>query len=147
MNSVDAYIAAIETPSRRQAMEALVEAIRHNLPVGFKEVIGYGMPAWVVPFSAYPNGYHANPKLPLPFLNLASQKRHIGLYHMGIYADPELLAWFQAEYPKHVSTKLNMGKSCIRFTNDKRVPVDLIGELCTKMDPQAWIERYEAARS
>jgi uncharacterized protein YdhG (YjbR/CyaY superfamily) len=142
--TVDGYISALED-DRRHAMTRLRDVINANLPAGFHECINYGMPAWVVPHSTYPAGYHCDPKLPLPFLSIASQKSHIALYHMGIYADDALLAWFQTEWPNHVKTKLDMGKSCIRFKKVDAIPYDLIGDLCTKMTPQAWIERYEGA--
>ena len=101
------------------------------------------MPSWVVPHSIFPDGYHVDPQLPLPFLSIASQKRHIGFYHMGIYASPELLEWFTQEYPNHCKTKLDMGKSCIRFKNPSKIPYELIGELCSKMSVQEWISLYQ----
>jgi hypothetical protein len=97
-----------------------------------------------VPHTKYPDGYHCDPQLPLPFINLASQKNHIGFYHMGIYSDPKLMDWFTAEYPKHISSKLDMGKSCIRFKNMNKIPFELLGELVKKMTPDQWISRYEA---
>ena len=100
---------------RKEAMLKLRNAIKENLPQGFEEVISYGMLGYVVPHSIYPSGYHCDPKLPLPFINLASQKNFIALYHMGIYANKNLESWFVSEYPKHVKSKLDMGKSCIRF--------------------------------
>jgi hypothetical protein len=103
------------------------------------------MLCYSVPHSRYPAGYHCNPEQPLPFISVASQKNFIALYHMGIYADPELLAWFTAEYPKHSKTKLDMGKSCIRFKKPEAIPFALIAELAGKMTPDQWIERYEAA--
>jgi hypothetical protein len=103
------------------------------------------MPAWVVPHSLYPDGYHCTPKLPLPFINIASQKNFIAVYHMGIYATPQLLNWFVGEFPKHSNKKLNMGKSCIRFKKMDDIPFALIGELMQKMSPQDWIEKYESA--
>ena len=127
-------------------IERLVSTIRDHLPTGFHETISYGMLGWVVPHERYPPGYHVDPKLPLPFLNLASQKNHIALYHMGLYSDDLLLRWFVAEYPKHSKSKLNMGKSCIRFKNLARIPYDLIGELCTRMTPAQWIQLYETQR-
>lgn len=123
-------------------MEQLRETILQNLPEGFKEEMSYGMPGYVVPHSLFPDGYHCDPKLPLPFLSFASQKNFIALYHMGIYAHPELLEWFVNEYPKHVKTKLDMGKSCIRFKNVKTIPYKLIGELCSKMSSEQWISIY-----
>ncbi|MES2557577.1 MAG: DUF1801 domain-containing protein [Bacteroidota bacterium] len=128
---------------RKAVMLQLRDTINANIPAGFKETIGYGMIGWVIPHSDYPAGYHCNPKLPLPFLNLASQKNFIALYHMGIYSNPELLTWFTNEYPKHCKTKLDMGKSCIRFKKMNDIPLELIGELVSKVTPELWIEWYE----
>jgi len=130
---------------RKEAMTKLRKAILKNLPKGFKEVMAYGMVGYVVPHSLYPGGYHCNPEQPLPFINIASQKNFIALYHMGIYADKKLLDWFTKEYPKHSTAKLDMGKSCIRFKNPEQIPYDLIGELVSKMSPQDWISKYESA--
>jgi hypothetical protein len=130
---------------RKEIMFELRQVISKNLPKGFTEVINYKMPSWVVPHSIYPKGYHCDTKLPLPFLSLASQKNFIALYHMGIYADPALLKWFTDEYPKHAKSKLDMGKSCIRFKKTADIPLQLIGELCKKMRPKDWIARYESA--
>ncbi len=129
---------------RKPAMDKLRAVIQENLPEGFIEDVGYGMPGWSVPHSLYPSGYHCNPKDPLPFIGLASQKNFIALYHMGIYADKELHDWFVGEYPKYVKTKLDMGKSCIRFKKPENIPYELIGQLAAKMTPQQWIELYEA---
>ena len=129
---------------RKEVMSKLRKTILDNLPEGFKEEMSYGMLGYVVPHSKYPDGYHCDPKLPLPFINLASQKNHIGFYHMGIYSDPDLMQWFTKEYPKHVKTKLDMGKSCIRFKNPKVIPFKLMGELVSKMTADDWIEKYES---
>jgi len=146
MREFSHYVNDLET-NRREAMVRLREVIIAHLPEGFEETFGYNMPAWVVPHSLYPDGYHVDPTTPLPFLNLAAQKRHLALYHMGLYADPKLLAWFQEAYAERVPTKLDMGKSCIRFRNPATIPYDLIGELCEKMTPQDWIRLYEAQRT
>lgn len=129
---------------RREALLRLAATIRQNLPEGFEETLGYGMPAWVVPHSLYPAGYHCDPKVPLPFLSFASQKNFVALYHMGLYSDPALLGWFQQEYPKHSKTKLDMGKSCVRFKKPDAIPFALVGELCTRVTPQQWVATYEA---
>jgi len=141
-STVVAYIDALPA-ERKSAMKKLRQVIKKNLPKGFKETINYKLPAWVVPHSKYPDGYHCSPELPLPFLSIASQKNFIALYHMGIYADPKLMAWFQKQWPKHMDTKLDMGKSCIRFKKVEAIPYELIGELVAKMSPDDWIERYE----
>lgn len=127
---------------RRQVMSDLHETILHNLPAGFEAAMGYGMLGYVVPHTLYPAGYHCDPKQPLPFMGIASQKNHIAVYHMGLYADENLLNWFQEEYPKHSNRKLDMGKSCIRFKKPEHVPLALIGELASKMTPQEWIDLY-----
>lgn len=141
--NADEYFEAIPE-ERRAAMKKLREVIVKNLPEGFSESMGYGMLGWGVPHSIYPAGYHCDTKQPLPFLGIASQKNFIALYHMGIYADKDLHDWFVGEYPKYVKTKLDMGKSCIRFKKPESIPFDLIGELVTKMTVQQWIDRYES---
>lgn len=104
------------------------------------------MLGYVVPHSVYPDGYHCDPKLPLPFISLASQKQHIGFYHMGIYANQELMDWFTSEYAKtDIKVKLNMGKSCIRFKKEAHIPFELLGQLVAKVTPGDWIATYEAA--
>ena len=132
---------------RKSVMEKLRNTIIENLPKGFQESMGYGMLGWSVPHAMYPKGYHCDPKIPLPFLSIASQKNFIAVYHMGIYSDPDLLNWFTSEYPKYVKTKLDMGKSCIRFKKPDQIPFELIGELVQKMTPADWILKYEEALS
>ncbi|MCU0328991.1 MAG: DUF1801 domain-containing protein [Chitinophagales bacterium] len=141
-NNPETYIAQIPE-DKQAAFTQLRDTIKANLTQGFKEVLSYGMIGYVVPLELYPSGYHCDPKLPLPFISIAAQKNFIALYHMGIYADKALLDWFVKEYPKHSPTKLDMGKSCIRFKKPDQIPFDLIAELCKKMTVSDWIERYE----
>ena len=128
---------------RKPAMIELRKTILKNLPKGFVEVMNYGMPGYVIPHSIYPDGYHCNPQLPLPFINIASQKNFIAIYHMGIYADKKLLAWFTKEYGKLGKKKLDMGKSCLRFKHPEDIPIKLIGALAGKMSVKEWIAIYE----
>jgi len=138
------YLAEL-TEDRKPIITKLRQIILDNLPVGFKEEMSYGMLGYVVPHSIYSVGYHCDPKLPLPFISLASQKAHIGFYHMGIYANEELLNWFTAEYEKtDIKVKLNMGKSCIRFKKEAHIPFELLGELVSKVTVHDWIETYES---
>lgn len=133
-----------EVPKERQeAFNQLRQTILKNLPKGFTEGMGYGMLGYVVPHNLYPAGYHCDPKQPLPFAGLASQKNSINFYHMGLYANPTLLKWFQTEYPKHCKTKLDMGKSCVRFKKPEDIPYKLIGELMKKITVKDWIAGYE----
>lgn len=128
---------------RKEIINQLRKVINKNLPKGFSEIMNYGMIGYVVPHSIYPAGYHCDPKLPLPFLGLASQKNNISFYHMGIYADPKLFDWFTKNYAKEATGKLDMGKSCIRFKKAAQIPFKLIGELVSKMTVKDWIALYE----
>ena len=139
----DQYISELPE-DRKIAMEQLRKVVTDNLPAGFKEVMSYGMLGYCVPHEIYPNGYHCNPKDPLPFFAMASQKNSINIYHMMLYADKELHDWFVAEYPKYSKSTLDMGKSCIRFKKTADIPYDLIGELMSKVTLDQWIERYES---
>jgi uncharacterized protein YdhG (YjbR/CyaY superfamily) len=128
---------------RKSAMNELRSVILNNIPEGFREEMSYGTIGYIVPHSIYPNGYHCNPNLPLPFAAIASQKNFIALYHMGIYANPQILQWFTDEFPKHSKTKLDMGKSCIRFKKLDQIPYKLIAELMKKISVEDWIKCYE----
>lgn len=141
-SSVDDYISQIPE-ERQEAFKQLINIINQNLPKGFQENISYGMVGWCVPLKTYPDGYHCTPGSPLPFMSTASQKNFIALYHMGIYAKPDLLNWFVEEFPKYSKKKLDMGKSCIRFKKVEDIPFELIAELCTKMTVEEWIGIYE----
>lgn len=128
---------------RKEPITKLNEIILKHMPNGLEAGMGYGMLAYYVPKSIYPDGYHCKPFPPLPFMNLASQKNFIALYHSGLYAKKELHDWFVAEYPKHCKHKLDMGKSCVRFKKMDDIPYDLIVELLNKMSTEEWIEIYE----
>lgn len=143
-DSPEDYISQL--PEERQGpIKKLDSLIRKHMPKGLEAGMGYGMLAYCVPKSIYPNGYHCKPFPPLPFINLASQKNFIALYHMGMYAKPELLNWFTTEYPKHAKYKLDMGKSCVRFKKIDDIPYDLIEQLLGKMSVEEWIDIYENA--
>lgn len=138
----DAYLKSLP-PERRRAVSAIRDTLRAKLPKGFSEVMSYGMLGYVVPHSLYPDGYHCDPKKPLPFMCLASQKNYISLYHMGLY-EGDLLDWFKAEWPKHSEQKLDVGQCCIRFKRADQIPLKLIGELAKKLTPKKWIRIYES---
>ena len=140
--TVKEYIDALPE-DRKQAIRELRSVLKKNLPPGFSEVMSYGMIGYVVPHALYPKGYHVDPKLPLPFINIASQKNYIAVYHNGLYADKDLLAWFTKAYAKVSASKLDMGKSCIRFKRVDQIPYALIGELAAKVTPSDWIRMYE----
>ncbi|GGG35058.1 DUF1801 domain-containing protein [Bizionia arctica] len=141
-NSPEDYINQVPE-ERKVALNKLRKIINDNLPKGFEEGIQYGMIGYYVPHSVYLEGYHCDPKTPLPFMGFASQKNSVNLYHSGIYANPEIHDWFVAEFPKHSKRKLDMGKSCVRFKILEDIPFELIGELCRKMTVVEWIQIYE----
>lgn len=142
INLVAAYIASLDD-NRKIVMQKLQKLAQQHLPNGFEECISYGMIGYVVPHSLYPNGYHCNPKLPLPFIAFGSLKNSVNIHHMGIYANENLKNWFELEFSKQSKAKLDIGKGCIRFKNLETIPYDLIGELLTKITPKMWIAEYE----
>ncbi|WP_200977302.1 DUF1801 domain-containing protein [Echinicola sp. 20G] len=142
-NNPEEYIQNIPK-ERESGFSKLRQIILDNLPKGFEETMSYGMIGYVVPLSIYPSGYHCDPKLPLPFMSIASQKNFIAFYHSGIYADPEISKWFIEEFPKHSKYKLDMGKSCVRFKKPEHIPFELIGELVKKISVEDWVELYES---
>ena len=142
--SPDAYIAELPE-DRKPAVQKLREVILQNIPKEFEEQMSYGMIGYVVPHSIYPKGYHCSPELPLPFISIASQKNAITLYHMMVYADKNLHDWFVTEYSKVCKSKLDMGKSCIRFKKINEIPYELIGKLVSKVSVEQWIEKYESS--
>lgn len=142
-STVDNYIK--ELPQERQEpMEKLRGIFKKELEaLGFEEGMGYGMISYWVPFSLYPQGYHCKPEQPLPFLSIASQKNFIAVYHLAIYGDETLLQWFQTQYPKYTTAKLDMGKSCIRFKKSSTIPYELFDILAKKISTTDWIKLYE----
>ncbi len=142
--TVDAYLA--ELPEERRAeVGLLLDTFGRHLPKGFEQRMIYGMPGFVVPHATYPAGYHCDPKLPLPFINIGAQKNNVSVYHMGLYADAALMDWFTAAHAKASPKKLDIGKSCIRYKKAEDMPLALLGELAQKLTPKAWIALYEAA--
>ena len=129
---------------RKETIQKLRQQILDNLPKGVEEAMSYGMLGYVIPHSVYPDGYHCDPKLPLPFMSLASQKKFIAVYSMVIYAKKEVMDWFISEYQKQCKYKLDMGKSCIRFKKMDDIPFDLIGQLTAKVSTEEWIGIYES---
>lgn len=141
--TIEQYLGEVPEP-RKAPMQKLHKSIVKNLSKGFKEGMSYGMIGYSVPHSKYPAGYHCDPKQPLPFMSIASQKNFIAVYHMGIYSNKELLDWFTAEYNHLGIGKLDMGKGCIRFKNAEKIPYELIGRLTAKISADEWIKMYES---
>ncbi len=139
------YISQIPE-DRQQSFRKLRRIILDNLPAGFSETMNYGMIGYVVPHTIYPAGYHVDPKLPLPFISIASQKHFIAFYHMGLYVNKDLLDWLKTEYMKYSKSAPDIGKSCIRFRKIEQIPFSLIGELCSKVTTGEWIKMYESIR-
>jgi hypothetical protein len=141
--SVEDYISKIPE-ERQEVFRKICDTINNHLPAGFSQSVSSGMVGWGVPLKTYPAGYHCTPGSPLPFIGLASQKNFIALYHMGMYAKPELLNWFTEEFPKYSKRKLDMGKSCVRFKRTDDIPLELLAALSEKMTVQEWVETYES---
>ena len=140
--SIEKYLNSLPK-DRQESVQKIINVVEDNIPLGYVKIMNYHMPSFVIPHSIYPAGYHVTPVLPLPFIGVASQKNHIGFYHMGLYAHFKLLDWFISEYPKYCKSKLDMGKSCVRFKKMDDIPYELVGRLSTKMTTQDWISIYE----
>jgi hypothetical protein len=127
---------------RREAINAVRGVILANLPKGYEECMSYGMIGYVVPHSIYPKGYQCNPKLPLPFVNLGSQKKHMAFHLMCCYCDPKLKAWFEKAW-KRAGKKFDMGGGCVRFKKLEDVPLEVIGQLVASLPVDVYIRRIE----
>lgn len=143
--TVAEYLAGLPD-ERRAAIEAVRDVILENLPEGYEEVMSYGMIGYVVPHSLYPPGYHCDPRLPLPFVNLASQKNHMAVYLMCIYGHGPTADAFVKEY-KATGKKLDIGKSCIRFRKLEDLALEVIGKTIARVPVTKWIEVYEQSRA
>ena len=139
--TVNDYLAALPD-DRRAAIEAVRKVIRKNLPKGYEEGMQYGMIGYHVPHKLYPPGYHCDPKQPLPFAALASQKNYMSVYLM-CYMDEKMDKWLRAAWAKS-GKKLDMGKSCIRFKKVDDLALDIIGEAIARVPPAEYIELYES---
>ena len=140
--TVNEYLAELPD-DRREALQAIRAVVLKNLPRGYEEGMQYGMIGYFVPHSVYPAGYHCDPRQPLPFAGLASQKNHMAIYLMCIYGDPGHEAWFREEWAK-TGKKLDMGKSCVRFKRIDDLPLKVIGEVIRRVPARKFIERYES---
>ncbi len=141
--TVEEYVSALPD-DRKATIQKLRTLFKKNLPKGYEECISYGVIGYVVPFSIYPKGYHCDPKLPLPFLAIASKKNYISIHHMGMYGDTVLTKWFQDEHKKAAAKKLDMGAACIRYKKEEDIPFDLLATLAKKITPKQYIDRVES---
>jgi len=127
---------------RRAALQTIRKTIKKNIDKTFKEGIVYGMVGYYVPHSVYPDGYHCDPKTPLHFASIASQKNHIGLYFFCVYVDPVLQKWFVDAWKKS-GKRLDMGKSCVRVKKLEDIPMDVVAELFKRATAKKFITAYE----
>ena len=142
--TVKEYLASLPE-ERRAAIGAVRDVILKNLDSGYEEGISYGMIGYFVPHRLYPAGYHCDPKQPLPFAVLGSQKNYMSLHLMCLYSggDPggpaaSLQEWFRTEWAR-TGKKLDMGKACINFKRADDLALDAIGEVFRKVPANKWI--------
>jgi hypothetical protein len=141
--AVDEYLAELP-PERRAALQAVRAVILENLDEGYAEGMQYGMIGYFVPHSVYPPGYHCDPRQPLPFASLASQKNHMAVYLMCNYDNPQHEEWFRKAWAQ-TGKKLDMGKSCIRFKKVEDLALAVIGQAIARVPARDFIAYYEAA--
>lgn len=140
--TVEEYLAELPE-DRRQALSAVRETILRHLPEGFEEGMQYGMIGYYVPHRLYPAGYHCDPRQPLPFASLASQKNYMSLYLGCVYGSESEADWFRDAYLA-TGKKLDMGKSCVRFKRLDDLPLDVVGQAIARTPVAEFIARYEA---
>lgn len=140
--TISDYLAELP-PERRAALVAVQEVIRQNLDSDYEEGMQYGMIGYYVPHRVFPPGYHCDPKQPLPFAGLASQKNYMSLYLMATYGDEGEQQWLRAAWAP-TGKKLDMGKSCIRFKKLDELALEVIGEAIRRVPAKTFIERYQA---
>jgi len=140
--TVEQYLSEL-SEDRRAAIAVVRHVILKNLDKDYEEGMQYGMIGYYVPHSLYPAGYHANPKQPLPFACLASQKDYMSLYLMTAYGEKVEDKWFRDEWAK-TGKKLDMGKSCIRFRHLEELALNVIGDAIRRAPAKRYIEHYEA---
>jgi hypothetical protein len=131
-------------PDRRAAISTVRDAINRALPAGYEEGMAYGMIGYAIPHRVYPDGYHCNPKQPVPFAALASQKQHMSLYLMSVYGRAAEESWLRARWTA-TGRKLDMGKGCIRFKSLDDVPLDVVGEAFRRVSAKDYLAYYESA--
>jgi hypothetical protein len=150
--TVDEYLAEL-SEDRRLLVSAVRDLVNDNLPGGYQEGMMLGMIGWCVPHSRYPAGYHTDPRQPLPFAALASQKQFVSLYLMGTYCGSEqpgteLTAdteWFRNAWAA-TGKKLDMGKSCVRIKRFEDVATEVVAEAIRRLPVDTYIAKYESVR-
>jgi hypothetical protein len=140
--TVAEYLASLPS-DRREAIAAVRKVILANLDADYEEGMQYGMIGYYVPHRVFPHGYHCDPKQPLPFAGLASQKNHMAVYLMGVYADGEdsESQWFRKAWAK-TGKKLDMGRCCVRFKKLENVALDVVGESIRRLPAKKYIGTY-----
>lgn len=137
------YLAELPA-DRRAAIQTVRKIIRDNLDPAYQEAMQYGMIGYSVPHSVFPAGYHCDPKQPLPFAALASQKNHMAVYLMCGYGDPKFKTWFESAWAK-VGKKHDAGKSCIRFQKIEDLSLEVLGEAIRRVPTATFIANYQKA--
>lgn len=140
--TVEQYLAELPE-DRRHAISAVREVILKNLPKGYEEGMQYGMIAYYVPHSIYPKGYHCDPKQPLTYAALASQKNYMSIYLMCEYGHTDNREKFVEAY-KASGKKLDMGKSCVRFKKLDDLPLEVIGDAIGRVPVDTYVSMVES---
>lgn len=138
--TVKEYLAGLPE-DRRSAINAVRRVILDNLDSDFEEGMQYGMIGYYVPHRVFPPGYHCDPRQPLPFAGLASQKNHMSVYMMSVYGNDGGKK-FIAAYAKS-GKKLDMGKCCIRFKSLDALALDVVGREIGRLTAQQYVAYYQ----
>jgi hypothetical protein len=139
--TVKEYLASLPD-HRRQAIEAVRRVILDNVDASVREGMAYGMIGYAIPHDVYPAGYHCDPKMPLPYAAIASQKAHVALYLPCVYGDNAATQRIRDAWAK-AGKKLDMGAACIRFKKLEDLPLEAVADAIRRTPSKVYIARYE----
>jgi uncharacterized protein YdhG (YjbR/CyaY superfamily) len=140
--TVEEYLAGLPE-DRREAIAKVRDVILENLPEGYEESMNWGMIAYEVPLSTYPDTYNGQP---LSYAALASQKNHMAVYLTGMYMDEAAREKFESDY-RATGKRFDVGKSCVRFRKLDDLPLPVIGEAIRYLPADEFVARVKAVHS
>ena len=139
--TVKQWLASVPA-ERKDAINAVRDAVNDHLPPGYEETVDWGMLAWVVPLATLPNTHNGHP---LTLAALGAHTKLMTLYLMTVYSDPKVRREFQIAYKK-TGKKLDMGGCCVHFKKLDDLPLDVVGDTIARVAVDEYVERYETSR-
>ena len=139
--TVEQYLDSLPA-DRRTVISTVRDLINRALPDGYVEEIAFGMIAWNVPPERFPDTYNGQP---LGYVALAAQKRYSSLYLNAVYTGSVEAAEFRRRW-EATGRRLDMGKSCVRFTKLDDLDLGLVAEVVAATSVDEFIRQYKQRR-